>query len=61
MTKALGRWWYPAIILVPAFVSVVYFSAAGGVVGWLRLVIIVLWLMLAGLAISWYARRSTPR
>jgi hypothetical protein len=60
MRKALERWWYPAFILVPAFVAVVYFSGVVEMAGWLRLLVIVLWLVLAAVAIRRYARRSIP-
>ena len=59
MMKALGRWWYPAVILVPAFVAIVYFSGVVGMAGWLRLALIVLWVVLAAVALHRYARRAT--
>jgi hypothetical protein len=60
MLQALGRWWYPAVILVPAFVAVVYFSGALGMALWLRLMLISLWLAVASMMIRRYSRRSSP-
>ena len=59
MMEALGRWWYPALILVPAFVAVVYFSGIVELAGWLRLLLIVLWVVLAAVVIRPYPRRPT--
>ena len=58
MLQVLGRWWYPAVILVPAFVAVVYFS--GTLALWLRLILIALWLALATVVVRRYSRRSSP-
>ena len=60
MLQALARWWYPAVILVPALVAVVYFSGTLGMAPWLRLMLIALWLALAAIAIRRYSRRSSP-
>jgi len=60
MLQVLGRWWYPAVILVPAFVAVVYFAGALGMALWLRLMLIALWLALATVMIRRYSRRSSP-
>ncbi len=54
MLQALGRWWYLAVILVPALVAVVYFSGALGMGVWLRLMVIALWLALASVMIRRY-------
>jgi hypothetical protein len=51
MLQARGRWWYPAVILGPAFLAVVYFSGALGMALWLRLMLIALWLALASVTI----------
>jgi positive regulator of sigma E activity len=60
MLQVLGRWWYPAVILVPAFVAVVYFSGTLGMALWLRLILIALWLALATVVVRRYSRRSSP-
>lgn len=60
MIQMLARWWYPAVILVPALAAVIYFSGALGMAWWMRLVLIALWVALAAVAISRYARRSSP-
>jgi len=60
MLQVLGRWWYPAVILVPAFVAVVYFSGALGIALWLRLMLIALWFALATVMVRRYSRRSSP-
>ena len=60
MLQVLGRWWYPAVILVPAFVTVVYFSGTLGMALWLRLILIALWLALATVVVRRYSRRSSP-
>ena len=59
MLQALGRWWYPALILGPAFLAVVYVSGALGMALWLRLMLIALWLALASVMIRRYPRRSS--
>lgn len=60
MIRAMGRSRYPAVILVPALAAVIYFSGAVGMAWWIRPLLIALWVALAAVAISRYARRSSP-